>query len=348
MIGILSAGGGRHSLNFYDVISVKNLFEAWQNFSKNKKSKTEVAKFELNLEENLFNLHQELMAEIWNPKPYIKFSVCDPKLREIHKADIRDMILYQVVYQSLYQIFDLVFIFDSYSSRKTKGTHAGVERFVEFARKVSKNYKTGGYALKCDIRKFFDSINHKILIGFIRKKITDEKLMAIIEKIIYSFEKSPGNGLPLGNVTSQLFSNIYLNELDQFIKHKLKAKYYIRYCDDFVILSDTLEFLDFCLLKIKDFCSKHLLIELHPNKIHIQKLNSGTDFLGYVCLPHRKVLRTKTKNRILKKINKLKIDFNDRKIDQEKLEQTMPSYLGMLKHCNGEKIKEQIERIFTD
>lgn len=335
-------------MNFYDVISIDNLFSAWRNFSLGKKSKAEIAKFELNLEENIFSLHEELSAETWKPKPYVKFSVCDPKLREIHKADVKDRILYQALYQSLYQIFDPNFIFDSYSSRKMKGTHAGIERLVEFSGKVSKNHTAGGFVLKCDIRKFFDSIDHKILFDLIKRKIADKKLLAIIEKIIHSFEKNLGRGLPLGNVTSQLFSNIYLNELDQFVKHELKAKYYIRYCDDFVILSESLEFLDFCLEKISEFCSKNLLIELHPDKVYMRKLNSGIDFLGYVCLPHRKVLRTKTKKRILRKISALKENFEKEKISQEKLEQIMPSYLGMLKHCKGEKTKEQIERIFWD
>jgi retron-type reverse transcriptase len=335
-------------LNFYDVICIENIFIAWRNFSVGKKSKSEVARFELKLEENLFALYEELLSETWNPKLYTKFLVCDPKLREIHKADIRDMIVYQALYQQLYQIFDPLFIFDSYSSRKMKGTHAGVERFAEFSRKVSKNYTKGGYVLKCDIKKFFDSIDHKILLKLICRKIADEKLIAIIEKVIDSFEKSMGKGLPLGNVTSQLFSNIYLNELDQFIKHALQAKYYVRYCDDFVILSDSLGFLDFCLMEIKNFCREKLQVELHPNKVEIRKLNSGTDFLGYVALPHRKVLRIKTKNRILQKIEKLRNDFGEGKISQEKLEQVIQSYLGMLKHCKGEGIQEQINRIFLD
>jgi len=115
MIGIVSAGGGLHGLNFYDVICIENLFFAWRNFSVGKKSKGEVVRFELKLEENIFALREELLSGTWNPKSYTKFLVCDPKLREIHKADIRDMVVYQALYQQLYQIFDPLFIFDSYS-----------------------------------------------------------------------------------------------------------------------------------------------------------------------------------------------------------------------------------------
>jgi retron-type reverse transcriptase len=258
------------------------------------------------------------------------------------------MILYQAVYKVLYQIFDPIFIFDSYSSRETKGTHKGIDRFNEFARIVSVNYTKNGYVLKCDIRKFFDSIDHQILLGLINKRVKDKDLIRLIESIIFSFEKSKGKGLPLGNVTSQLFSNIYLNELDQFIKHKLKAKYYIRYCDDFVILSGSMIYLDFCLKEIGIFCDRCLLIKLHPNKVVFKKIFQGIDFLGYVSLPYRKVLRTKTKNRILNKISKLKSDFEKGEINQEKLQQIMPSYVGMLKHCKGHKIMEQIDRIFLD
>ncbi|MFA6227358.1 MAG: reverse transcriptase domain-containing protein [Candidatus Paceibacterota bacterium] len=342
------AGGGRHSCSFCDVISIKNLLKAWRKFSKGKRSKKEVADFELNLEENIFSLHSELSTFQWKPRPYFAFKVCDPKLREIHKADIRDMVLYQAVHQALYQIFNPIFIFDSYSSREMKGTHAGVKRFEEFARKVSGNYTRSGYVLKCDIRKFFDNIDHKILLDLICKKVGDRDLLNLIQKIVGSFEKEKGKGLPLGNVTSQLFSNIYLNELDQFIKHRLKARYYIRYCDDFVILADNLEFLKSCLVGIQDFFREKLLVELHPRKISLRKIISGTDFLGYVSLPHYRVLRTKTKKRVLNKLVKLKEDFDKGLVDEKYFKQAVQSYLGMLKYCNGEGIKRQIDKILGD
>ena len=159
-----------------------------------------------------------------------------------------------------------------------------------------------------------------------------DNLFELIKRIIFSFEKTGGKGLPLGNVTSQLFSDIYLNELDQFVKHELKAKYYIRYCDDFVILNDSFDYLDYCLDKIRDFCSENLLVNLHPDKVEIRKLKTGVDFLGYVSLPHYRVLRTKTKRRMLNRVST----------------KNVASYLGMLKHCKGEKIEEQISRLFFD
>jgi retron-type reverse transcriptase len=323
--------GGHHSCNFSDVISIDNLLLAWRGFRKGKRSKPAVINFELKLEENILSLYQDLICGLWEPKPYKVFYTRDPKLRQIHEADIRDMVLYQAVYQKLYQVFDATFIFDSYSSRKTKGTHAGVKRFEGFANKVTQNYTRAAYALKCDLRKFFDSIDHEILLELIARKIDDYKLFNLIKTIILSFEKSAGKGLPLGNVTSQLFANIYLNELDQFIKHNLKAKYYIRYCDDFVVLSDSTEYLNHCLNKIEYFCAKSLSVNLHPGKIEIRKLKNGVDFLGYVSLPRYRVLRTKTKRRMLKRISA----------------KNAASYLGMLTHCKGKEIKIEVNKTIS-
>lgn len=342
------AGGGSHSFNFCDVISLGNLLVAWQEFKKGKCSKSDVSKFEINLENNLFELNNLLIFEKWQPDPYEEFSVCDPKLRKIHKASVRDRVLYQAVYSVLYQVFDSSFIFHSYSSRNLKGIYAGINTLEKYINKISNNHTKPCYVLKCDIRKFFDSIDHNTLINLISKKIADKNLLLLLRQIIFSFEKTQGKGLPLGNVTSQLFSNIYLNELDQYVKHNLKTKCYVRYCDDFVVVSDSKIFLDVSLEKIKIFCKEKLFINIHPNKIIFRKAHQGTDFLGYVVLPHRRVLRTKTKNRLLKKLANLKILFDKGLIKKEYIEQVAQSYLGLISHCKGEGIIQQIERIFWD
>ncbi len=335
-----------HIYDFNDVISVKNLFFAWKEFCRGKHSSSIVAEFELKLEENIFALFRRLDNGSWIPDPYKIFFSYDPKLREIHEASVRDRVLFQAVYRILYQIFDRSFVFHSYSSRKEKGTHLGVKNFSKFLNKVTRNRKINGYVLKCDIRKFFDSIDHKILLNLIRRKIFDKKLVWLIEKIIFSFEKTSGKGLPLGNVTSQLFANIYLDELDQFIKKELKAKYYERYCDDFVILDNSSEQLNYYLKEIRNFCQEILLLDLHPKKVEIRKLHLGTDFLGYVSLLNHTILRTKTKKRMFNRLNKLKIEFNNGEIKQDKVEQILNSYFGMLKHCNGYKLVDKIKKIF--
>ena len=285
-------------------------------------------------------MHNRLVSGNWKPDPYEVFFVRDPKLRKIHKATVRDRVFFQAVYRALYQIFDDGFIFHSYSSREFKGTHAGIFALEKYIRKVSKNYTCGGYVLKCDIRKFFDSIDHEILFDLIKRKVVDKDLLILIRKVIDSYSVGnldslkvliPEKGLPLGNVTSQLFANVYLNELDQYTKHVLKTKYYIRYCDDFGIVSVAKNYLDECLLKIDKFCKTRLLLDLHQHKIIFCKIHLGVDFLGYVLLSHRRVLRTNTKKRMFRRLN----EFN------------VQSYLGVLSHCKSEKLKEQVKLKLT-
>ncbi len=176
-------------------------------------------------------------------------------------------------------------------------------------------------------------------------KISDENVLWLLDKIINSFTKEAGKGLPLGNVTSQLFANIYLNELDQFAKHKLKIQYYLRYTDDFIIISRDQKYLQDLIPQISQFLQNKLLLNLHPQKVFIRKFNQGLDFLGYVVLPHYRVLRTKTKQRMLKKI-KLKHNLLiTKKLSEESFAQTMMSYYGVLSHCRGKKIKQKIKEI---
>ncbi len=334
-------------------MSLKSLFSAWRRFSKGKRSKKDVTLFELRLEDNLFSLHRRLVSGEWRPDPYQAFLVQDPKLRRIHKASVGDRVLYQAVYQALYSLFDKHFIHDSYASRDLKGTHRGVERFRVFAKKVSANNRHAAFVLKCDVRKFFDSIDHDILLGLLGRKLGGRALgapyesgapylLALLEKIIRSFEASLGKGLPLGNVTSQIFANIYLNELDQFVKHSLRARYYIRYCDDFVLLSSSREELEGWIREIGQFLQEHLKLSLHPNKVTIRKLLQGTDFLGYVSLPHYRVLRTKTKSRVFKNIAVLAAEVKREEISEARFRNSLASYLGMLSHCKSKKVLAEL------
>ena len=332
-------------MRFCDVISVPNLLRAWKKFSKGKRSHPDVAAFELRLEEQIFSLHERLLRGVWTNDPYMCRCIADPKPRIVHVASVRDRVFFQAIYQQLYHIFDNTFIHDSYASREGKGTHSGVRRFEVFARKVSANYTKPAFVLKCDVRKFFDNIDHTVLFRLIVKRISDEKLLTLIHRIISSFETTGGKGLPLGNVTSQLFANIYLNELDQFAKHTLKASYYIRYCDDFVILNQGINSMEELTEQIRDFLREKLFLELHPRKVITRKLRQGTDFLGYVSLPHYLVLRTRTKKRMLKRLASLAQNI----ITKEDFENDSPviqSYLGMLSHCKGEGLRRVIENWF--
>ena len=314
---------------------------AWQEFAKGKRKKPDVQKFEFGLEDNLFSLHDALKNKTYQHSHYTAFNVCDPKLRRIHKAIVADRVLHHAIFRVLYPVFDKSFIFDSYSCRTGKGSHRAVRRLEDFLRKSSKNNCRNIFALKCDIKKFFDSIDQEILLKLIKKKIKDENAIWLIEKIISSFLV----GIPLGNVTSQLFANIYLNELDQFIKHELKVKYYLRYCDDFIILNEDIKYLKKLIVGINYFLNKKLKLTLHPNKIIIRKQRQGIDFLGYVVLPHHRVLRAKTKRRVIRKIKNKYICFQKAEISKEAFDQSLQSYLGILKHCEGHGIKMKIMKI---
>jgi len=190
-------------------------------------------------------------------------------------------------------------------------------------------------------------VDHKILLALIKKKVKDEDTIWLLEEIIESFAMNQDKGIPLGNLTSQLFANIYLNELDQFVKHELKIKYYARYTDDFVILSSSKEYLKNLINPISNFLRKNLSLELHPNKIQIKKLKQGIDFLGYVVLPYYKSIRTKTKNRMIKKLEKLKWEYMNHKISKQGINQSLQSYLGCLTHSNSFAISQKLERRFS-
>jgi retron-type reverse transcriptase len=217
---------------------------------------------------------------------YDQFYVTDPKQRHISKASVRDRLVHQVVYDVLNEALDKQFIFQSLSSRLGKGTHIGVGLLHQMIKKVSKNGKLPCYALKMDIRRFFDTIDHQILKILLRKNIQDEKALKLIDSIIDSFKVNSGvTGnivIPLGNVTSQLFANLYLNELDDFVKQTLREKYYLRYCDDFIILSNDRFHLKNIIDVIRKFLDENLRLELYLKKVIIRKLGQGIDFVGYV------------------------------------------------------------------
>ena len=285
--------------------------------------------FEFRLMNNIISLHDDLAAKTYIHGGYHAFKIYDPKLRDIHKASVRDRLLHHAVYRVLYPFFDRIFISDSFSCRLGKGTHKAINRFRDFSRKVSKNNTKTAWVLKCDIRKFFASIDQKILIDIIKDFIPDKDIVRLISEIIGSFYSTKeGKGLPLGNLTSQLLVNIYMNKFDQFVKHKLKAEYYIRYADDFVILSKNKEWLRLALKEMGNFLQDKLDLQLHPNKVSIETLASGVDFLGWINFPDHHVLRTATKRRMIKRIK------------NNPVPETLDSYLGLLRHGNTYKLRK--------
>lgn len=327
---------------FRKIISPENLFSAWEKFHKDKKKKRDVQKFEFNLEQNIFKLHKDLKIKRYKHGRYFSFYIRDPKVRHIHKATVRDRVLHHAVFKIINPIFEPTFISNSFSCRIDKGNHKGINKLADTLRKVSKNNFKICFVLKCDIKRFFENINHEILLKIIKKKIKDNETIWLTKEIIGSF--SPG--LPIGNLTSQLYANIYLNELDQFIKDKLKVKYYFRYTDDFVIASENRDYLENLIIEIQFYLLSELGLELHPKKIIIRKFNQGVDFLGYLVLPHYRLLRTKTKKRIFKKLKQRIFEYRSDLISRQTLEQSLQSYLGVLSHANTYKLSQELKNQF--
>jgi len=318
----------------YDTItSPDNLLGAWGEFLRGKRTRKDVQLFQIQLADRIFTLHHDLRNKAYTHGSYQAFNISAPKPRNIHKASVRDRLLHHAIHRKLYPYFDKKFISDSYSCRVGKGTHKALGQFRVFAYRVSKNHIKTCWVLKCDIRKFFASVDQKILMGVVARHIHDADTVWLINQVVSSFNSGTnGKGLPLGNLTSQLLVNVYMNEFDQFAKHKLKAKHYIRYADDFVFLSRDKEWLVSLIPRIANFLESNLALTLHPEKVYIKSFASGVDFLGWVHFPDHRVLRTATKRKMLRKIKKT----NDTK-------ETLQSYLGLLSHGNTQKLQKYLE-----
>jgi len=305
---------------YQEIYSMGNLTLAWRKARKGKTKKKDIKEFEENIIGNLLDLHFELKNQTYKPMPLETFVLRDPKTRKISKADFRDRVVHHAIINILEPIFDKTFIYDSCANRKGKGNLFAIKRFDKFKRKVSRNGKVvgqfndnqvEGYYLKADIKHYFQEVNHEILIKSIQRKIRDKKVIWLIKSILDNggilretdttyLQKS----MPLGNLTSQFFANIYLNELDYFVKHKLKAKYYIRYVDDFVILHKSNCQLIQWKKQINEFLNDKLKLKLHSDKSKIVSLSRGIDFVGFRDFYYFKLLRKRNirsmQNKIIK------------------------------------------------
>ena len=341
---------------FKQIIEPENLFIAWKRFRRGKDSRTDVFEFEKNLEPEIFQLYRQLQNKTYRHSGYTNFFISDPKRRHIHKARVRDRVLHHAIYQILYWVFEPTFIKNSFSCRLGKGTHKGVLAVEKMLRQESKNYSKPCHALKCDIKKFFDSVDHQILISVLQRKIKDRDLLDLLKEIIGSYtirpavgereresKNAPRIGIPIGNLTSQLFANIYMNEFDQFMKHDLRVKNYARYTDDFVIISEDLDYLKSLLPKVEFFLGEKLVLKLHPEKVIFRKFGQGVDFLGYVIMPHHKILRVRTKKRMLRKLGSKVKDYENNLLSKENLESSLHSYLGVLSHANGYILGQELK-----
>ena len=277
-------------MNIWDELcNLDNLELAYKKARKGKASKRYIIEFEKDFYTNLSILRFELMFNFYQPKPLKTFVIKDPKTRIISKSDFRDRIVHHAICNLIEPTFDKSFIFDSYANRKGKGTLKAIQRFEQFKRKVSKNNSKSCLVLKADIKHYFENINRGILLMQIKNKIQNPNLLRLIQLILNNHQHK--KGMPLGNLTSQFFANIYLDKLDQYVKHKLKVRYYIRYVDDFIIFDNSKQKLESLMININHFLIKYLEIELHSAKSKVIPINNGIQFLGYRIFPNHKLLK---------------------------------------------------------
>lgn len=336
-----------HAL-FESITSPERLFAAWQEFRKGKSARPDVQEFEVHLEEHIFALHRELISGTYRHGSYSAFTICDPKQRPIHKAIVRDRVLHHAVFAALNPIFEPTFIAHSYSCRRNKGTHRGVDALKTMLCQVSRNNTRACFALKCDIRRFFASVDHKVLLEILARRIKDDRVMRLLENIVVGFSSDyPANssmkGIPIGNLTSQLFANVYLNEFDQYMKHTLKIRHYIRYTDDFIIVADDEMILRNLLSPVHDFLEQQLHLDLHPHKVTVRKCSQGIDFLGLILRPHHRVLRTVTKRRMFRKLWEKTEKCRKGVVSEASCEQSLQSYLGVLSHADTYRLSQELQ-----
>lgn len=346
--------------NLFDKLySLENLQLAFKKARKGKTKKWYVKEFETNLENELTKLKFELETQTYKPKPLKRFVIRDPKTRVIYASDFRDRVVHHAICNLIEPIFEKIFICDTYANRKNKGVHVALKRFDEFKRKITRNgglvenakdnNMVTGYALKADIKHYFDTVDHEILLKILKKKIDDEKVLNLIKIILNNHDMEiKGKGMPIGNLTSQFFANVYLNELDYYIKHNLKAKYYIRYVDDFVIINRSKEQLYLYKWLIENFLKQRLKLELRPEKSKIIPLHNGLNFLGFRTFYHYKTPKKSNLIKIEKRIEELEDAFQNNLIDRNKLNDVLNGWNSYLSVGNTYNSRKSIERKFRN
>ncbi len=359
-------GGGSFSPN-PSVLTLEAVFDAYFDCRRHKRNSLNHLAYEMELERNTVQLWRDLESGHYEIGRSIAFVVTYPKIREIWAADFRDRVVHHLVYNAIRPRFERSFIRDSYACIPKRGAHDGMRRVSHFVRSVTKNWSVPAYAMKADIANFFNSIDNERLIEILGAHVSEQWLMDLIAQIIHhnprpnvirqsspemfavvpvhkSFMHAPpGKGLPIGNLTSQFFANVYLNELDQFVKHKLKVRYYGRYVDDIILFHEDAEVLNHWYDEIKKFLDEKLKMRLHPHKKWLNRADVGIDFVGFVIKPGRTYLRQMSFSRCKQKIRawEKKGAMVDKHVLDD-LSASVNSYLGMLRQVDGYNARKSI------
>lgn len=341
------------------IIDFENVLLAARKAQRGKRMQTSVLQFNYHRETELLALQRELTTKTYRPGGYTTFEIYDPKLRMISAAPFRDRVVHHALCNIIQPILERTFIDDSYANRVGFGTHRALRRFIDFMR-------TTTYVLQCDIQKYFPSIDHAVLKGIVRRKIKCSDTLWLIDSIIDHsnpqipvHELFPGDdlmavlerrrGLPIGNLTSQFFANVYLNGLDHFIKEQLKVKKYLRYVDDFALLSNDPEFLADARLALEDYLAG-LRLRIHPVKSQLFETRHGANFLGFRVLPMGNTLPRDVRIRVRRdnlrrgrrRLQQLQADYASGKMSFQELDQSIQSWLAHLSHGDTWRLRQQL------
>lgn len=347
----------------YDKIcDYEELYQSHIEARKGKRYRNDVLVFTDRLEENLIELQNELIWQTYSVGRYRPFYVREPKLRLVMALQYRDRVVQWAIYKQLFPYYDKHFIEDSYACRRGKGTHKAADRLQYWLRQVSR--KPGKwYYLKLDISKYFYRVDHLVLFDILSRRIKDPRLMQLLSEIINSEDTRFGLpagtnpdecpedmwlcdvGMPIGNLTSQLFANIYLNELDQLCKHELHTHFYIRYMDDIIILSDSKSELAELKTVIEEFLNNILHLDLNK-KTAIRPIWTGVDFVGFhIWATHRK-LKKQTARRMIRNVKRMCEEVATGTMSREEFERAAASYNGLLQHCDSYGLRRKLNEIY--
>lgn len=341
----------RYSNLWPQIIDFKNIFQAARQAQKAKRFRDSVLAFNYNLESELIAIQEELTSKTYLPGEYHTFQIVEPKKRMISAAPYRDRVVHHALCNVIMPIFERTFIYDSYANRLGFGTHKALRRFTGLLR-------SSHYVFQADIQKYFPSIDHEILKSLVRQKIKCKNTLWLIDRIIdasneqeaanYYFEGddlfSPyehRKGLPIGNLTSQFFANLYLNNFDHFVKENLKATKYLRYVDDFAIFSDDKYYLEQARLKISEFLST-LRLKIHPIKSQIFETKHGATFLGFRVFPTHIRVKQENLRRARYRLHQLQEAYQNGEVTFTQLTQSIRSWIAHLEHGDTWRLREQI------
>lgn len=340
---------------FDELCSWDNLYLAYRLAAKGKRSRAAAAAFEYRLEDNLFELQDELQSQTYHPGPYRSFYIFEPKRRLISAAPFRDRVVHHALCNLVEPIFERSFIYDSYANRVGKGTHRALDRCQQFAREAR-------YVLACDIKQFFPSIDHMILHGILSEKIKDAQTMWLVDSIIssgigvlsesYEMEWFPGDdllaalrprGLPIGNLTSQIWANCYLNHFDHFVQRELGCTRYIRYVDDFLLFGDEKDVLFRWLWQIVQRLAG-LRLTIHASA-QARPVEEGISFLGFRVFRERRRLKVRKVVHFRRSLKKRVNDYVAGKITLETLSSSIQGWVNHASYANTSALRESVLKI---